>query len=1163
MNNKSFLKYLIFLFLSINISFSFVIDHNPATVINYNEPLDIQIFTDFPSEDIIKAELFLKADNQISYLKIDVEKTSDNYYETVIPPEFIIGDYLEYYILVELSDGKYMTIPENDPHTNPFSIKIVKYNSTEEIVDLLKADFEIIAPKSNQKLISNDVIISLSYFKVKDLNVNKIKIYIDNIDKTSSAAIRKNNLFMIPYGLSDGKHTIKVILENRNGVKFKPIVWDFHIDDGEDLFGDMSFSGKLLNNYTNNEIDGNIISTNMSNLYLDVNSDLFDINSKFRKSSLENKLSQPYDRFYVKLKVNDSFNIQYGDFYPRFNDFILNGNRVRGVGLDFGSKFFQINLIKGQLDRSIQGNPQNGSSIISDYYLCNDSDGSCACACADATDASAGTTEALCEDVACDDGSIGVWTPYTMDVSRNNYFFKKDLYGLRLGVGIKDRLNFAFNILKVEDNINSVNQSLNNTIIDIPYYMSPFNEYNSSECIDINDDSLCDLSDLNINYDSDGNVIPGDTTPVPIQDYPCGEHYDSKNERTIFISTYECTLEDGSLCTAGNIYNHIQNVWEVRVSDEGNNLQEFINSCTFSDNINVNHLSNNWYGNKPKDNISLGTDFYFASKNNNFKIKSSLALSVINNNTWEPVMTTEDLDVLNDNYQDCYLERTYVSVEDVSYWDDCKAYNASGAEITNQLEPLQSGTNLNDLPHYLKPENLAEYYHWNMGSVPVFPFFPIFMKYQGSCDLGKCGSNDAGERVTEEVCEILNYTNTVLLVTINTKIDCDAINGDWIDNECLYAWKEIDDEAVCLSYGGIWDDEVTLTDILNQAEVAYNLDLSLNIKKHQLQVGVKKVGSQFNSLGNPYIQKDMIENYFVDRMRLLDNKLYMSFKIKNIKTGILEETNSFKTDKIDLNLNYYPGINLPSISFSIGTQFRKGGKSGTTWEEFLELCGEESNQIETDNDCYEEWGVYDTEGGGPENEDPDGIIVQDEFLTLANTRSKTRIDHYNFGYNQGIMLKRKQNISFNYYHSTKQDLLYDELIESLESYISPRSKNSSSNLNITTYYSNNFNSKIFYSNSTYDYAQKTSDYYLNQTINRIGGGFSYHNNSYIDNIGVELTYSDASGNSKYNQIGLKMFARLTLFEDLNMNLSYKYLNKKLSTEKYHNNVFKVNLSYRF
>jgi len=1124
MSNKIFLKNLVFTISSINFLFSFIIDHNPATAVNYNEPLDIQLFTDFPSGDIIKSELYLKADNQISYLKINIEKISDNYYETVIPPEFTMGDNLEYYILVEFADGNYRTIPENSAHTNPFSIKIVKQNSIEDAQDLSEADFEIITPKLNQKIQSNDVVISLSYFKVKDLNVNKIKIYIDDIDKTSAAAIRKSNLFMVPYGLSEGKHTIKVLLENRNGVKFKPIVWNFYIADEEDLFADMSFSGKLLNSYTNNELDGNVISTNISNLYFDLKSDLFDINSKFRKSSLENQLSQPHDRYYIKLKISDSFNIQYGDFYPRFNDFILNGNRVRGVGLDFGSKFFQINLIKGNLDRAIQGDPQNGASIISDYYPCTDG--------------------ATC---------------HTMDISRNNYSFEKELYGLRLGVGNKDRLNLAFNILKVEDNINSVNQSLINTIIDIPYYMSPFDEYNSSECIDFNNDGQClnDGEDKSITYESDGTISVGTTNVIEsIITYPCTEDIYDIKESIIHISTIECEVED-DWCNEGETYNHIQNVWEVSVIDDSENLQDFINSCGFSETINVNHLNNNWYGDKPKDNLSLGTDFYFASKNNNLKIKSSLALSLINNNTWESIMTTEDLDILTDDYQDCYYGRTYdVTVEEVNLWSNCEAYNAGGQPITDDLVYIESGINLNDIPDGMKPENLEKYYHWNTSSIPIIPFFPIIQKLQGSCDIGECGDS---QYKTKDDCDLYNDASSGTLEQIDTQINCNFIGADWIDGECTFAWKELN-ETQCEDKGGNWDDDVTLTDILNQAEVAYNLDLSLNIKKHQLQFGVKKVGSQFNSLGNPYIQKDLIENYFIDRIRLLNNKLYMSFKLKNIKTGIVEETNSFKTDKIDLNLNYYPGINLPSISLSVGTQYREGGSNGQDWQDFLGQCDSNQDGIISPNpedtfNCYENWVVLDQDGSSS--------ITDDEFQTLPDTRSKTKTDHYNIGYNQSLMLKRKQNISYNYYHSTKQDLLYDEHIENLESYISPRSKNSSTNLNITTYYSNNFNSKIFYSNSTYDYAQKTSDYYLKQTINRIGGGFSYHNNSYIDNIGVELTYSDATGNSKYYQIGLKLFARLTLFEDLNMNLSYKYLNKNLSTEKYHNNVFKVNLSYRF
>ena len=89
---------------------------------------------------------------------------------------------------------------------------------------------------------------------------------------------------------------------------------------------------------------------------------------------------------------------------------------------------------------------------------------------------------------------------------------------------------------------------------------------------DLNDDNICNLSDLNVDYDSEGNVIPGDTTPVPIQDYPCSDlYYDDKSESTIYLSTIECTSED-DWCNEGEVYNHIQYVWEVRVSDEENNL---------------------------------------------------------------------------------------------------------------------------------------------------------------------------------------------------------------------------------------------------------------------------------------------------------------------------------------------------------------------------------------------------------------------------------------------------------------------------------------------------------------------------------------------------------------------------------------------------------------
>ena len=232
MNKPKF--YILFNILFCNILLSNIIDHQPQATINFNESLELQIFSDYSSEQLIQAEVYFKSDNQLAYLKEDLIKTSDNYFNVIIPPELILGEYMNYYFVFKFNDDQLKTMPPVAPHNNPYSIKIIKTNLSKESVNINNAslqipEYEIIAPMNNQKLVQDDVIISLSYFKMKDLNLNKIKIYIDDIDNTLNALIRKNNLFMIPRGLSKGKHEIRVELENKNGEKFNPIIWNFHI----------------------------------------------------------------------------------------------------------------------------------------------------------------------------------------------------------------------------------------------------------------------------------------------------------------------------------------------------------------------------------------------------------------------------------------------------------------------------------------------------------------------------------------------------------------------------------------------------------------------------------------------------------------------------------------------------------------------------------------------------------------------------------------------------------------------------------------------------------------------------------------------------------------------------------------------------------------------
>ena len=42
-----------------------------------------------------------------------------------------------------------------------------------------------------------------------------------------------------------------------------------------------------------------------------------------------------------------------GDFYPQFNQFTIDGKRVRGVGLKIDFKQFQFQYINGELNRAV------------------------------------------------------------------------------------------------------------------------------------------------------------------------------------------------------------------------------------------------------------------------------------------------------------------------------------------------------------------------------------------------------------------------------------------------------------------------------------------------------------------------------------------------------------------------------------------------------------------------------------------------------------------------------------------------------------------------------------------------------------------------------------------------------------------------------------------
>ena len=1015
---KNFSLFIFVIFLQL--SFSQSIYHDNIKEVPSRFPLTIEVLTELNNSNYINYNLFYKIKDQLSFFQQPMILDVDGYYKSIIPANHVVSGNIEYFILLESENGNVISLPENSPDINPYIVKIIDddYSSQNTIdnINFLNTDITILSPLPFETVLAEDLIISLSYFQLEGLDIETIEIYLDNINITNRATIKKNHLIIVPPYLDSGKHNIKVSMKNNFGVSFEPAIWSFNvisdINELEEL-NKFSYNGRLWNDYLDNTVDSVNTAYNTFNFNFNGKTEWLDFSMKLKKSSLENDFEQPKDRFLLKLN-NKHFKINYGDFYPQLGLYGLSGSRVRGAGLYIDTKFFQMQLIEGELNRSIQGNQNNESIIISEF-----------------------------SDIIDDFGLSDTM----LTLSKDNYTFKRDLSGLRLAFGDRNKANFGFNIIKAKDDINSINSNFSYGEIISLEKIIDYYDFNSDQFGDVDSSNDWSLGDsLFLDYNND-NVFTDEKNIC-------------NNIDNDLIVTCELDTEVmGSYLVNDANIDIKQKIWNVEVvytnEIEFKNLLNIIFNDDFS-NISINELNNQWIGQKPEDNFVIGSDMNL-NFNNLVKVKSGIAFSMQNTNTWNPIKTVDDFDTYADEFEDCYYGRTYINTfpEDY-YWDECIAYNPDGTIIMDLIID-DSGIALSDIPN---PEDFSDLIHFNFDSVPLIPFYSIIQKQQN-------------------------------------------------------------------------DESISFDDVLNSPEVAYNLDFMLTLKKQKVQFGIKQIGASFNSLGNPYLQKDSKKKYFNNMFRFFKNKFFVNFKWESVENGLITGSSNSNTEKYDINLSLYPGINLPSISIGYGIYDKKSG---------------EASSLETIPDSF-------------------GDSDLDELSTY-DSRLNTETTNINFNLSQNFKINGVSNsLNLSYFNSNKKDILYNVLSNSNPDYISPRSESKSISLNIKSTYDSFWSSNIYFTNNYFNFAQESSlDFYQEQDFSMISLGFSYSDRKYINKISTALEYSSSEGTTNYTQLGIRVSTKFNLFTNLSLifdfNEKLKILDDEFDTE-YRNSIFKANLSYIF
>ena len=556
-----------------------------------NKNITIDVLINANSLEIKNVMLYYKSPNQFNYLEKNMIHKKDNFFFAVIPGNHITNSGLEYYIILELKNNKTYSFPYKTPINNPISVNINSLNNNKKNTKSKfdSKDIQILSPLPNSRVFKDDLFISLSYFKLKTIDKNLTKVFLNNRDITNKITFYDNYFIYKPDFILDGQYNIDVIFTDKYNRELEPFKWSFFVISKDKLSGLSTLfnqSGRVNNSFSINEINSERLEVNNFNIDYRVNFDFLKIRNKIKNSSLANEYEQDRNRYLSSIKA-PYIDLQIGDSYPYFNQYVLNGYRVRGLNLKIDSKFFDFHIIQGELARPIEGNPIENSLIISNINTIVDS----------------------IEIIDYNDTSYIYDTSYVMDFSRDNYTFKRNIYGFNIGIGNPKNISFKFNIVKAKDNINTISNISNN----MPNHL--------------------------INLD---------------QDY----HYliNSDNQQ-YFVND---TIITDNNCSLDTTINH-----SIKYNSLLNDLQ-----LIFGQNYTANILSKNWAGNTPKDNLVIGSNMKLVlDADEKMVFNFGASFSLLNQNIWEPVLSIESLDLLFDDNEDGMIMEEITLPSDINFSD--------------------------------------------------------------------------------------------------------------------------------------------------------------------------------------------------------------------------------------------------------------------------------------------------------------------------------------------------------------------------------------------------------------------------------------------------------------------------------------------------------------
>ncbi len=334
--------------------------HDVPTVVYQGEKLHIELkefgFTPTAQPPL----LYYRMTGEFDFHALPL-KNEGFVYAADIPGKLLRPGKVQYYFAMETSSGTVTTLPQGAPYSQLYEVDVIP-NNNKRPGGLKKIQINLLAPQENETLNPDDVFISFSVpYSIEDPNTLKFRIIMDGIDRSEKLIREGHVATYIPNSIRSGYHTVRFKVYNPDGILIGQRQVRFRISDMPSVHQAFSYKGSFFVDNRVQQLNSTNLNYTRGGLRLNFNYKKFELETRLLMTTNESKERQPLNIYSLRFKYNFSYRyflyLWGGDVAPDYDPLALQGRRIRGGSIGLYTRFFNLDVTKGQSLRAIEGLP--------------------------------------------------------------------------------------------------------------------------------------------------------------------------------------------------------------------------------------------------------------------------------------------------------------------------------------------------------------------------------------------------------------------------------------------------------------------------------------------------------------------------------------------------------------------------------------------------------------------------------------------------------------------------------------------------------------------------------------------------------------------------------------------------------------------------------------